>query len=246
MPSQKSESRPTENRLLAALSKKQYRSLFSRLQMVSLPVRHQIFEQNRPVRFVYFPVTTLTCLVSTGEQGHKVVEVCTVGNEGMAGVPLFSPANPALCRAVVLLPGTALRIEAQALREMLGRGGGLLNKLVELYTQVQLSSIARSAFCNNFHKVEGRLARWLLSTHDGARCDTFPMTQDFAAYLLGLHRTAVNTGASALQGAGLIRSNHGRITILDREGLEEAACECYGLGRDVYRCLLGELLPAEG
>ena len=245
MPSLKSDSRPVENRLLAALSKKQYGSLFSRLQTVSLPIRHQIFEQSRPVRFVYFPLTALICLVSTGEQGQKVVEVCTVGNEGIAGVPLCSAADLALCRGIVLLPGTALRIEAQALRETLGQKG-LLKRLVELYTQVQLASIARSAFCNSFHKVERRLARWLLSTHDGARADTFPMTQDFAAHLLGLHRTAVNIGANTLQGAGLIRSNHGRITILDRGGLEEAACECYGLGRNAYARLLGELPSAEG
>ena len=244
MSSLKSQQPEVENRILAALPKKQYGSLFSKLQPVSLPIGHLVFEQNRPIRFIYFPLTAMLSLLSMGEDGNRGVEVCTVGNEGVAGVAVFLNGDLAINRAIVQLPGTALRIEAKAFRDILSQRG-LLNRLLELYTQVQLTSISRSVFCNCFHKVEKRLARWLLLTHDRARTDTFPMTQEFAAYLLGLHRPAVSIAANALQGVGLIRYSHGKITILDREGLEATACECYRIVERAYDHLLGDLLPAE-
>lgn len=243
------ESHPTRvaNRILAALAKKPYRSFFSKLQPISLPLRHVLFEQSHPIRFIYFPTTAMISLFSMGEGRKKGVEVGTVGNEGVVGVPVFSEGGLALNRAIVQLPGMALRIEVAAFRNLLSRRG-LLHRLLELYTQVQLLSLSRSAFCNCFHKVEARLARWLLLTHDSARTPTFPMTQEFAAYLLGLHRPAVSIAANALQGAGLIRYSHGKITILDRDGLdglEATACECYRINKEVYARLLGDLLSSE-
>jgi CRP-like cAMP-binding protein len=244
MPSLKSRQSQVENRILAALPRKQYRSLFSKLQPVSLPLSHIVFEQNQLIRFIYFPVTAMIALISMGEDGKKGVEVFTVGNEGVVGVSIFLNGDLALNRAIVQLPGTALRIEAQAFRDILSQRG-LLNSILELYVQVQLTSLSRSAFCNCFHKVEGRLARWLLLTHDRAQSDTFSMTQEFAAGLLGLHRPAVSIAANALQGAGLISYSHGKINVLDREGLEAAACECYRIVGRAYDHLLGDLLPDE-
>jgi CRP-like cAMP-binding protein len=244
MPSPKSEHSLTGNRILDALSERQYQKLFSKLQLVSLPARHVVYEQARPVRFIYFPVTAMISLLSVGDAGTRGVEVCTVGKEGVAGLSAFLDGDIALGRAIAQLPGTAARVEVNAFKDALSRRGPL-NSILERYVQVQLVAISRAAFCNNFHKVEARLARLLLLTHDSAQEDVFPMTQEFAAYLLGLHRPAVSGAANALQQAGGIHYRQGKVTVLDRDGLSAAACECYGVIAREYERLLGDLLTRE-
>lgn len=244
MTSRESKHSQVENRILAALAKRQYQNLFSKFQTVSLPTRHVIFEQGGPIRFIYFPITAMISILSVGEEGARGVEVCTVGNEGGVGLSVFFDGEVALGRAVVQLPGTAARIEANTFRDVLSQRG-LLNSILKRYTQVQVISIARAAFCINFHKVEARLARLLLLTHDSAQTDTFPLTQEFAAYLLGLHRPAVSIAANALQEAGLIRYRQGKLTVQNRKGLEAASCECYKIIRGAYTRLLDSLLTTE-
>ncbi len=229
------------NRILAALPEEEFQKLFGKLQNVSLPSRHVIFEQGRPIRFVHFPVTAMVALLSVGEEGARGIEVCRVGNEGVVGLSAFFDDDIALGRAVVHLPGTALRIDVQTFKGAVSQDGRL-NSILRRYTQVQLFSVSRSAFCHNFHKLEARLARLLLLTHDSAGTNTFPMTQEFAAYLLGSHRPAISSAANALQSAGVISYRQGKITVLDRQALLAAACECYSFVKSEYERLLGELL----
>ena len=234
-----------ENRILDTLPEKGYQRFFSKTQRVSLPDRHVVFEQGRPIHFVYFPVTAVISLLSAGEEGRRGVEVCTVGNEGFVGLPVSFDGDFSLGRAVVQLPRTAVRVEAHTFKDAL-KGDGPLDGILKRYTQVQVSSIMRGAFCINFHKMDARFARLLLLRHDNARADTFPLTQGFAAYLLGSHRPAVSVAANALQAAGLISYRQGKITVLDRQGLHAAACECYSFGAREYERLLGDLLARRG
>jgi CRP-like cAMP-binding protein len=230
-----------ENRILAAIPKRDFQKVSRKSQLVSLPSRHVLFEQGRPIRFVYFPLTAMIALLSVGEEGAKGVEVCMIGNEGVVGLSAFFDSETALGRTVVQLAGTALRIDIKHFRDAVNPGGQLDN-ILKRYMQVQLLSVSRSAFCLNFHKLEARLARLLLLTHDSARADTFPMTHEFAAYLLGSHRPAISTAAHSLQAAGLITYRQGKITILDRQGLQSVACECYAHVMGEYERLLGELI----
>jgi CRP-like cAMP-binding protein len=241
MSSLKGQRNQAENHILAAVPQNRYKALYSKLQPVSLSAGHVVYEQGRPIRFVHFPITAMLSVLSVGEGGKRVIEVCAVGREGMAGVPLFLGDDLAANRIIVHLAGTAMRVEAQIFKDALSHGG-LLSRLLERYTLVLLTSVSRAAFCASFHKVEARLARLLLLTHDSARAETFPLTQEFAAYLLGLHRPGVSIAANALQGARLIRYSHGKITVLDREGLAAAACECYQIIKSVYSRLLNDLL----
>lgn len=241
MTSQKSGHPRNANRILAALPEGEFQKLFRKFQQVSLPGRHVIFEQGRPIHFVHFPLTAMFALLSVEGEGAKGIEVCMIGNEGIVGLSPFFDGDIALGRAVVQLPGTALRIDIKTFKDAVSRGG-LLDDILRRYTQVQLLSVSRSAFCHNFHKLEARLARLLLLTHDGARAYTFPMTQEFAGYLLGSHRPAISTAAHPLQAAKLISYRQGKITILDKQGLQAIACECYSYVTREYERLLGNLL----
>jgi CRP-like cAMP-binding protein len=240
MTSQKSSHSQVENRILASLPEREYQTLFSKSQTVSLPDRHVVLEQGRPIRFVYFPVTAMISFLSVGEDTREV-EVCTVGCEGVAGLSVFFDGDISLGRAIVQLPGTAVRVEANTFKDALS-GEGPLNSILKCYTLVQVASIMRAAFCINFHKIDARLARLLLLTHDNARADTFPLTQEFAAQLLGSHRPAISIAANALQAARLISYRQGKITVLDRQGLHDAACKCYSFVARQYERLLGGLL----
>jgi CRP-like cAMP-binding protein len=229
------------NRILAALPEREYQALSPKLQTVSLPSGHLVLEQGRPVRFIYFPVTAMIALLSMGEEDTRGIEVCTVGCEGVAGLSVFLDGDIALGRGVVQLPGEAVRVEAAAFKDA-ANSMRVFRGLLKRYTQVQVFSIARAAFCINFHKIDARLARLLLLTHDSARADTFPLTQQFAARLLASHRPAISIAANALQTVGLISYRQGRITVLDRQGLQTAACECYSYVTREYERLLGDLL----
>ncbi len=241
MPSRESSHSRVENRILASLPAREYHTLISKSQTVSLPDRHVVLEQGRPIRFAYFPITAMISLLSVGGEGTKGVEVCTVGCEGVVGLSVIFDGDIALGRAVVQLPGTALRVEVNAFKDALG-GKGLLDSILRHYTQVQFVSVLRAAYCINFHKIDARLTRLLLLTHDNARADTFPLTQEFAAYLLGSHRPAISIAANALQSAGLISYRQGKITVLDRQRLQAAACECYSFVVREYGRLLGDFL----
>jgi CRP-like cAMP-binding protein len=229
-------SRP-ENRLLAALPKRDFDLLTARMDVVSFAVRDVVYRPNGPVDHVYFPLSGLLSMVVTLEDG-ATSEVGVVGNEGMAGVPAFLGADRSPNQVFCQNAGEARRMPAAEFREAV-RPAGPFQRIVQRYTLALFHLIGQSTACNHHHPVERRLARWLLMTQDRVGADEFPLTQEFLATMLGVHRPSVTVVARTLQKAGLIRYTRGRITVLDREGLESASCECYR----VVRAELDRLVP---
>lgn len=225
------QSAPIQNRILASLPSKKYKDLLSNLQSVSLSLSQVLYEAGEPIRHVYFPNSAMISLVAVREGGGRSVEVGVVGEEGMLGTSAFLGNPVAHNKALVQLEGTALRARVDVLRDAV-EGGGHLHTLLHGYTQVLLTQITRSAVCNRFHNLRERLARWLLITQDHARSDTFPMTHEFLSHLLGGRRVDVTKAANALQKRGLVRYQRGSMTVIDREELENASCQCYKIVRD--------------
>jgi CRP-like cAMP-binding protein len=166
------------------------------------------------------------------------VEVGTIGNEGMVGTPVLLGADLSPTRAFAQVPGEALRMRTVLFKEEM-QNGGPLPDLVRRYTQAMVNQISQSVACNHLHSVGQRMCRWLLMTHDWVGADEFPLTHEFLAQMLGVRRPSVSVVAGILQKAGLIRYHRGRITVLDRKGLEAASCECYEVVRKESDRLLG-------
>lgn len=222
---------PIQNRILSALPTKKYKDLLSNLQPVFLNLSQVLYDAGDPVRYVYFPNSAMISLIAIREDGGRSVEVGVVGEEGMLGTSAFLGNPVAHNKALVQLAGSALRVRVDVLREAV-EGGGPLHSLLHGYTQVVLTQITRSAVCNRFHNLRERLARWLLITHDHAKSDTFPMTHEFMSHLLGARRVDVTKSANALQKADLVSYHRGQVTVVDRQGLEEASCNCYRIVRE--------------
>jgi CRP-like cAMP-binding protein len=204
---------------------------------VSLSPEEVIYEPDGPIRHVYFPAGCIVSLVAIMGDG-SMFELATVGREGMIGLPLVLATETAPFRSFTQVPGTALRLDADVFRDTIGRSGSLVI-LLHRYAQVLFNQVAWSAACSRAHSIEQRCARWLLMTHDRVTSDRFHLTQEFLGQMLGVHRPRVNRAAGALQKAGVIRYVRGRITVVDRGGLEAAACECYQFIRSEYDRLLG-------
>ena len=220
---------PIANRLLAALPKKEYQRLLPELEHVTLPFAEVLYESGAPLRHVYFPNDSIISLLTVTAE-RSTLEVGIVGNEGMAGISVFMGVGVSRTRALVQGAGTAMRMKASALRAEAHRMGAL-HRLLHRYTHSLLTQVAQTAACNRFHLLDARLAHWLLMTHDRVQSDDFRLTQEFMSSMLGVRREGVNKAAGALQHDELIRYSRGHITILDRAGLEAAACECYRLIR---------------
>ena len=197
------------------------------LEELDVALRHGVFCADGPIRHVYFPVS---CVISvhTRMQDGVAVEIVTVGREGMVGLPIFLGGGQTPTTAFCQIAGRSLRMSADAFRAALAVNP-VLNTLLLRYTQALLTQVSQSAACNRVHPVEERCARWLLSTHDNVAGEGFELTQEFLAEMLGVRRPRVSVAASILQRAGFIRYSRGRIQIVDRAGLEGAACECYGV-----------------
>jgi CRP-like cAMP-binding protein len=231
------------NRLLATLDHADFHLLTPHLRSVPLVKGHVLQEQEAPVEQVYFPLSGVVSLISVMEAG-EVVETATVGREGAIGA--FGGLGPwnAFTRAVVRLPGAATVISVGHFQAAVGQSERIRN-LVLRYKEALLAQVQQTAACNALHPLEARLARWLLQTLDRADDPKLPLTQDFMAQMLAVRRSTVTVIASQLQEAGLIRYHRGQVVVLDRPGLEAAACECYRTirrrtdavfaGRDVAR-----------
>ena len=213
------------NRLLSALPHEEYARLQPHLEFVHLSKRRALYEAGDLIRHAYFLNSGMGSLLAL-TQGGASVEIAMVGNEGMLGLPVVLRARSTPYRIMVQIPGDAFRIKADAIRVEFKRGGKLQDLLLS-YTHALITQISQSAVCNRFHTMEKRLCRWLLIAHDRVDGDTFHLTQEIISYMMGTPRTGVTMAAGALQDAGLIAYKRGKITIIDRSGLEEAACECY-------------------
>jgi CRP-like cAMP-binding protein len=218
----------TGNRLLDALPPQSGERLHPHLEPVALVLAEPV----QPAEHVYFPVAGLISVVATMADGASV-EVGMIGREGMYSVSAILSDDTPFQRAMVQLPGSALRLRTRLLRQEM-QADGALQKLLLRYTQATVSAVAQSAACNRLHLLEQRCARWLLSCHDCADADRFPMTHEFLAMMLGVRRPGVTLAARSLREDGLITYNHGSMTVLDRQGLEAAACECYRVIQDEF------------
>lgn len=185
-----------------------------------------------PTRHLYFPIDGFISLIAV-VPGSPGVEVGMVGREGMFGAHLALGVATTPLHAVVQGEGSALRIGKVAFRAELARSASL-RRAVDKYIAVLMAQLATSAACVRFHQIGPRLARWLLMSNDRAHADSFEMTQAFLAHMLGVRRVGVTAAASALQRAGLIEYHRGMLTVLDRHGLEHAACDCYGEDQRTY------------
>jgi CRP-like cAMP-binding protein len=227
-----------QNRLLRALSPEVRQQLLPALELIVLSMRERLIEPHVPIPFVYFPLHGVVSLVSTLEDGTQV-EVATIGNEGLIGLPLVLYANTVPFTAFVQVPGEALRIEAEVFGRLLLEETGVLSQLLYRYTQALFNQLAQHVVCNRLHRIAQRCARWLLLTHDRVGRDEFPLTHEFLALMLGVRRASVTEVAGRLQKAGLIRYRLGIIRVLDRAGLEATCCECYSVIKQEYDRLLG-------
>jgi CRP-like cAMP-binding protein len=225
------------NRLLAALPAASYARLLPHLELVHLPIKKVLWEADEPIEWVYFPQTcVVSLLVMLAED--MPVEAATVGCEGLAGVPVLLGADSTSTQALAQVPGDALRLSTERLREAVAEDKDLLRLLLR-YTQALQEQTAQSVACNGRHTMDERCARWLLMTHDRVGGDEFQLSHNFLAQMLGVRRASVTVAAGMLQQAGLITYTRARVRVLDRERLEQASCECYRIVKEKYDRLLG-------
>ena len=230
---------PANNLLYCLSSCKEYGELSPYLECVSLPLGTIIHEEYEPVDYVYFPNQAMISLVATMENG-ATTEISLVGKEGMVGLPVILGGKSINYEAVVQVTGTAMRIEASIMKDLFERFSEL-RKIILLYIQVRLSYIGQLAACNRQHKIETRLARWLLLVQDCLKTDCLPLTQEFIANMLGTNRAGVTLAAQKLQNQGIISYSRGSIVVRDRDRLEAVSCECYKvMGKESHR-LFAEL-----
>lgn len=231
------------NRILEALPAAERTRLAGQLTPVELPIKTVLFEPGQQIEAVYFPVDGVVSLVTALEDG-AIVEVATVGNEGIVGVPLLSGGSLAV-RAISQVSGRALRMEAGVFLAELDRHGPL-GELVRRYVQALFGQISQAAACNRLHSNEERLSRWLLMSHDRVGVDEFAITHEFLGQMLGSRRATVTLSAGILQAAGLIRYHRGLVTVIDRPGLEAVSCECYGVIKDELDRVIQDTPPVAG
>lgn len=220
------------NSLLAALPLKDYQRLLPQLEEVSLVFGETLYDPGALIRHVYFPTDSLVSLLTLVE-GHLALEVGLIGREGMLGVSVALGVRNSPVRALIQGTGTAMRMKtADFLGEL--KISAPLQKEIFLYTHALMTQVTQTAACNRFHVVEARLARWLMMTRDRVNSDTFQLTQEFLAHMLGVRRVGVTKAASALQRKKLISYSRGNIRILDLKNLEAASCPCYQIVKDMH------------
>lgn len=224
---------PVANSLLAALPRTDYQRLLANLKPVTLTFGEVLYEPGDPIRHVYFPGDSLVSLLTLAD-GHLALEVGMVGREGMVGTPMSLGISVSPVRALVQGSGTAMQMTAACFRKEF-RQCPPLQRALYRYVHVLMAQVTQTAACNRFHVVEARLARWLLMTRDRVRANRFHLTQEFLAHMLGVRRVGVTKAAGALQQRKLISYSRGNITILDRNGLEAASCQCYQIVKDVQQ-----------
>lgn len=222
--------------LLAALPLADWERLAPQLEAIELPLGAVIGEAGVAMQHVVFPTTAIVCLLCVLEDG-STAEVALVGREGVVGSALFMGGGGTPRRAVVMSAGQGYRLRAAAIQQAFGQGGAVMQRLL-CHTQALMGQIAQTAACNRHHALEQQLCRWLLLSLDRLSGDELVMTQELIANLMGVRREGVTKAALRLAQLSLIRYTRGHIHVLDRAGLEQRVCECYGTVRREYQRLL--------
>ncbi len=230
---------PRQNQLLAALPDDAWAWWKTHLEPMELECGQVLCERSSTPAFVYFPTTAVVSLLCMTQDGGSA-EIAVVGNDGMVGIPLFMGGNAMPSRAVVHSAGHGYRLRAQAAKHQVNRDRPVLDMLLR-YAQSVIAQVAQTALCNRYHTIDQQLCRRLLLGLDRSERDELEMTQELVANLLGVRREGVTVAALKLQQAGVIRYSRGHVSVLDRQRLEERACECYAVTKKEY----DRLLPAQ-
>ena len=227
------------NLLLEALPQAERKTIEDNLESAPLERGDVLFEVDSKIDRIYFVDSGVISLVSVMSDG-TTAEITTVGREGLVNIGSLLDDDLAIARHTVQVPGTARWLRSDTFRSIV-KECPPVRRMSYRYAQAMISQISQSVACNNLHGVEERLARWLLMTHDRSDGDELHLTQEFVAEMLGVRRPTVTLVARTFQTAGLIRYRRGRIEILDRTGLEEAACECHAIMARHYKRLLPQV-----
>lgn len=233
---------PAQNRLLAALPPDVLERMLPELELVAMPLGKVIYESGIALKHVFFPLPG--CIVSmlyVMEDGASA-EIAVVGDEGMVGIAVFMGGGTTPSRALVQSAGQAFALRAKSLSREFDNHGQLQVLLLR-YTQALITQMSQTAVCNRHHSVDQQLCRWLLLSLDRLSSNVLTMTQELIANMLGVRREGVTEAARKLLSQNLIRYSRGRITVLDRPGLEKRACECYGVVKKEYDRLLSRKEP---
>ena len=226
---------PKANHLLAALPEAEWQRWLPQLEAVDLALGQVLYEANGTMTHVYFPTNAIVSLLYVMENGASA-EIAVVGNEGVVGISLFMGGESTPSRAVVQSAGSGYRLRSAVMKDEFNRAPVL--HLMLRYTQALITQMAQTAVCNRHHSLDQQLCRWLLLSLDRLQGNDLRMTQELIANMLGVRREGVTEGALKLQKAQLIRYTRGRITVLDRVGLEARTCECYAVVKKEYDRLL--------
>jgi CRP-like cAMP-binding protein len=229
---------PRMNHLLAALPEVERSRWLPQLEQVEMPLGQVLYESGGKMSHVYFPTTAIVSLLYVMEDGASA-EIAVVGNEGIVGIALFMGGESTPSRAVVQSAGQGFRLRAQTMKDEFNRAGPVLHLLLR-FTQALITQMAQTAVCNRHHSLDQQLCRWLLLSLDRLQGSELVMTQELIANMLGVRREGVTEAALKLQKMGLIRYARGHISVLDRHGLENRACECYAVVKKEYERLLPE------
>jgi CRP-like cAMP-binding protein len=213
------------NGLLAALPGASRERIFAKTELVSLSVEDILYHPGEPITSVYFPLTCVVSMMAEMKNG-ATVEIATVGNEGVLGIPAFLGMDVAVARGITQGSGEARRMSVKDFREA-AKNDELFDTILRRYTHALLMQIALSGGCNSLHSVQERYARWLLMMHGRTNVNVFAFTQEFLSRMLGVSRARVNIVTGALEKAGRIKHSRNQITVLDWKGLEASSCDCY-------------------
>lgn len=213
------------NAILAQLPDREYAKLRPRLELQQTQMRQAAYEPGRPITHVYFPLSSVYSLVAVAN-GRILLEVATIGQEGMVGLPIFLGATSSPQAAFCQVPGETASVSVGDFRQALTRDGAL-HALLSRFTQATMVQVAQNVICNSAHPTLARMARWLLTTQDRVGRAQFQLTQEFLGQMLGVRRPTVSETARRLQAQHIIRYSRGVMTITDRDRLEDTACECY-------------------
>jgi hypothetical protein len=218
------------NKVLKLLPPAELEAVLDRTEMVTIESKEIVWEPEKPIRFVHFPEDCVISLVTFLKNADKV-EAMTVGNDGFAGMAIFNGLVASKLLAIGQITGHSRRVPVEDFRQLV-EGCEDLRRLLHRYSQFMFETVSQSAACNRLHVIEQRCARWLLMSQDRVGHDRFELTQEFLAEMLGVRRPGVTVAMGILEKAGLITHGRGNITVVDRPGLEKAACECYATIRE--------------
>jgi len=224
-----------QNLLLQHLTGPDKQTMLEFGKVVRLELREKVYDANAAIDHVYFPLTCVLSVVAEMQDGG-MIEVGTVGYEGVSALPLILGATTSANHSYCQVPGEAVLISSDLFAHLM-RGNPDFRRQLDRYLQAYINLLGQLAACNRLHSVYERCARWILMTHDRVRSNQVHLTQEFLGMMLGSRRSGVTIAASTLKAAGFISYAHGIITILDRPGLEEASCECYALAQNQFGLL---------